>query len=172
VVIGTTTTCQKLLGVSSGTYTTPTSGGFIYYALGQVNLTHTTGILIAINNIQTSNRDNQSLASGGTILARIPINCPLYKVLSFYNAQPFYTTVSNRVISNLNIQLLNDDYTPLELQGNPNYFLTFRVDYVEKATQLLPQTDIQVARNKQIMDGVPINTEFKIQDLTSRSTKK
>lgn len=142
IIIGSTTTCQTILGVASGTF-----AGLTYKALGQVNLTFTSGILIALNNIQTSNRDNKSLGSGSTILARIPINCPLFRVLSFYNPQPFYTTIANRVISNLNISLLNDDYTPLVLQGNPNFFLTLRVDYAEKLSPTIQKSDIQIARD-------------------------
>jgi hypothetical protein len=168
IVIQPQTTCQKILGVVAGTYT------LTYVAQNQVNLTFTSGILISINNIQTNNRDNQSTASGGTILARIPINCPLYKVLTFYNPQPFYTTVSNRVISNLNLQLLNDDYTPLELQGNPNYFITLRIDYAEKVAPVIPKTELQLAREKQLMDleKTLIQTELKPQDLATRANKK
>lgn len=168
IVIQSQTTCQKILGFVVGTYT------LTYVAQNQVNLTFTSGILIAINNIQTNNRDNQSIASGGTILARIPINCPLFKVLTFYNPQPFYTTVSNRVISNLNIQLLNDDFTPLELQGNPNYFITLRIDYAEKIAPVIPKTELQLAREKQILDleKTILQAELKPQDLATRANKK
>jgi len=159
------TNCQSIIGVVVGSH--PKT----YYAENQVNITSTSGILIALNNIQTSNRDNQALASGSTILARIPINCPLYKFLTFYNPQPFYTTVANRVISALDISLLNDDYTPLILQGNPNYFLTFRIDYADKTPVVIPKTELQLLREE--LTNIPIDTgEFRPQNLTDRANKK
>lgn len=159
------TTCQSIIGVVVGSH--PKT----YYAENQVNITSTAGILIAINNLQTSNRDNQAIASGSTILARIPINCPLYKFLTFYNPNPFYTTVANRVISSLDISLLNDDYTPLILQGNPDYFLTFRIDYADKTTNIIPKTEIQLLREE--ITNIPlVADDFRPRDLTDRANKK
>jgi hypothetical protein len=172
ITVGSATTCQKILGVVVGTYTTidPTTTKPIYRATNQVNLTYTTGILISINNIQTSNRDNQAIGSGGTILNRIPINCPLYRILTFYNPQPFYTTIANRVITNLEIRLLNDDYTPLVLQGNPNYNLCFRIDYVKTSGHQVPPTVIQRARQQQQQIMKPVAT-FTQGDLSTRAKK-
>jgi hypothetical protein len=170
------TTCQKITGFVVGTYTTidVTTGKPFNKGTNQVNLTFTTGILIAINNLQLQNRDNQSTASGGTILTRIPINCPLYRILTFYTPTPTMTTISNRVISSLDIRLLNDDYTPLILQGNPNYNLTFRVDYIQQTKVDIPQNPIQQAReirNKQLSQMTQSNN-FKPRDLTSVATPK
>lgn len=172
ITVGSATNCQKLLGVVIGTYTTidPTTTKPIYRASNQVNLTFTTGILIALNNIQTQNRDNQAIGSGGTILNRIPINCPLYRVLTFYNPQPFYTTINNRVISNLEIRLLNDDYSPLVLQGNPNYNLCFRIDYLKQTSVAIPRTIIQEARQIQSKSLRPVSN-FQVRDLTARAEK-
>ena len=169
--ISTETTCQKLLGFVVGTYTTidVATGKPFNLATNQVNLTFTTGILIAINNLQLQNRDNQALGSGGTILIRIPINCPLYRILTFYNPQPSQTIVTNRVISNLDIRLLNDDYTPLILQGNPNFNLTFRIDYLKQTPTSILLNPIQVARelrNKQLSQ-MNQTSNFKPRDLTS-----
>lgn len=168
------TTCQKITGFVAGTYTTidVTTGKPFNKATNQVNLTFTTGILIALDNLTLQNRDNQSTASGGTILTRIAINCPLYRILTFYNPTPTMTTISNRVISSLDIRLLNDDYTPLILQGNPNYNLTFRVDYLQQTKTEIPQNPIQQAReirNKQLSKMTQSNN-FKPRDLTSIAT--
>jgi hypothetical protein len=172
ITVGSATTCQKILGVVVGTYTTidPTTTKPIYRATNQVNLTFTTGILISITNIATSNRDNQALGSGGTILNRIPINCPLYRILTFYNPQPFYTTIANRVITNLEIRLLNDDYTPLVLQGNPNFNLCFRIDYVKTSSYQVPPTVIQQARRQQRQLMKPVES-FTQGDLSTRAKK-
>ncbi len=169
--ISSQTTCQKLLGFVVGTYTTidVTTGKPFNLATNQVNLTFTTGILIAINNLQLQNRDNQAIGSGGSILTRIPINCPLYRILTFYNPQPSQTIVTNRVISNLDIRLLNDDYTPLTLQGNPNFNLTFRIDYLRQTPTMIPLNPIQQARelrNKQLSQLIQ-TSNYKPRDLTS-----
>jgi len=169
--ISTETTCQKITGFVVGTYTTidPVTSKPFNNATNQVNLTFTTGILIALNNLQLQNRDNQATGSGGTILTRIPINCPLYRILTFYNPQPMQTIVTNRVISNLDIHLLNDDYTALTLQGNPNFNLTFRIDYLKQTPTMIPQNPIQVARelrNKQL-SLMNATSNYKPRDLTS-----
>jgi hypothetical protein len=71
----------------------------------------------------------------------------------------------------LDISLLNDDYTPLVLQGNPNYFLTFRIDYAEKTPTVIPKTEIQLLRED--ITNIPLDmSEFKVQDLTARANKK
>ena len=171
LTIGTLTTCQLRTGIDTGVFTTLNALGRPFHiSANQVNLTSTTGILVAINNLKTSNRDNQSIASGGTILARIPINCPMYKILTFYNPQPFFATLSDRVITSLNIQLLNDDYTPLVLQGNPNYFLTLRVDYVDKTNVIIPKTELQIAREA-LANNSQLLTDYTIKDLSSRARK-
>ena len=94
----------------------------------------------------------------------------MYKVLTFYNAQPFFATLNDRVITSLNIQLLNDDYTQLELQGNPNYFLTLRVDYVDKTTLIIPKTELQLARET-VANNLQGLSNYEIKDLTSRAKK-
>ena len=161
--ISTETTCQKILGFVSGTYTTidVATGKPFNKATNQVNLTFTTGILIALNNLQLQNRDNQATSSGGTILTRIPINCPLYRILTFYNPQPMQTILTNRVISTLEIRLLNDDYTPLVLQGNPNYNLTFRIDYLRQTITDIPKNPIQQAREIRNQQLKQIGNDFK-----------
>ena len=148
VVVGTTTTSAKILGVTVGTKATGAPRVYVFENV--VNLTFTSGVLVSLRNIQTENRDSQgSGASGSNVIARIPINCPMYRVLSYFNAQQFTNIISNRVVTSLEIELLNDDFTQLVLQGNPTYFLTFRIDFIEKKTYVLPQTEIQQMRNAQ-----------------------
>ena len=76
------------------------------------------------------------------------------------------------MISNLDIRLLNDDYSPLTLQGNPNFNLTFRIDYVKQTPTMIPQNAIQVARelrNKQLSQMNP-TSDFKPRYLTAQPT--
>lgn len=143
VVIGTGTTCQTILGVYIGSYSSP------YTASGLVNLTSTSGIIIRILNIQNENRDNNA-SSGSTTLARIPINCSQFRILQFYNSQPFYTAINTRSITELDIQLCDDNYQQLNLIGNPNWFLTLRMDYADTQHKTIPRTLIQTARDNLI----------------------
>ena len=147
VVIGALTTCQTILGVSAGTYTSP------HTPTGLVNLTSTSGIIIRVLNIQNENRDNQS-TSGSTTLARIPINTSQFRILQFYNSQPFYTSISNRSITELDIQLCDDSYQQLNLTGNPNWFLTLRIDYADTRQTAIPRTLIQSARDNLIPEEI------------------
>lgn len=147
VVIGALTTCQTILGVSAGTYTSPHTPD------GLVNLTSTSGIIIRVLNIQNENRDNTS-TSGSTTLARIPINTSQFRILQFYNSQPFYTSISNRSITELDIQLCDDTYQQLNLTGNPNWFLTLRIDYADTRQTAIPRTLIQTARDNLIPEEI------------------
>ena len=74
-------------------------------------------------------------------------------------------------ISQIDIQLLNDDYTPLVLEGNPNIFITLRVDYAEKSKPVIEKTELQKARDIKNI-SIPISTQIKRQDLTTRANKK
>jgi hypothetical protein len=67
-------------------------------------------------------------------LARIPITCTPTKILQYFNATPFFSQIANRDLSYLRVRLLNDDYSPLELVGNPDWFLVIRVDFSQKVT--------------------------------------
>ena len=147
VVIGALTTSGTILGISVGTYSSPHTPD------GLVNLTATSGIIIRILNIQNENRDNQS-TSGSTTLARIPINTSQFRILQFYNSQPFYTSISNRSITELDIQLCGDDYQQLNLTGNPNWFLTLRIDFADTRQTNIPRTLIQNARDNLIPEEI------------------
>lgn len=118
------TTMTKNLGFVADTYTSPATMTKV------VNLTSTLGIVIQLDNVQTSNRDNN--ASNGATLARIPITCTPTKVLQYFNATPFFSQISNRELTYLRVRLLNDDYTPLDLVGNPDWFIVVRVDFTER----------------------------------------
>ena len=118
------TTTGKNLGFVAGTYTSP------YTNLSVVNLTSTLGIIIQIENVQTPNRDNSG--SNGATLARIPITCGTQKILQYFNATPFFSQISNRELTYMRVRLLNDDYSPLDLVGKPDWFITIRVDFTEK----------------------------------------
>ena len=147
VVIGSLTTSGTVLGTTVGSYASP------HTPSGLVNLIATNGIIIRVLNIQNENRDNQS-ASGSTTLSRIPINTSQFRILQFYKSSPFYTAISNRTITELDIQLCDDNYQQLNLTGNPNWFLTLRIDYADTEVKQRPRTLIQTARDNLIPDEI------------------
>jgi hypothetical protein len=115
---------SSILGFAAGTYSNP------HTFTNVVNLTSTTGIIIQLDNVTTTNRDNSGRT--GATLARIPITCAPLRILQYFNSTPFYTQIANRELSYLRVKLLNDDYTALNLIGNPNWFIVIRVDYTDK----------------------------------------
>lgn len=134
---------KKLMGFN----TQPTS-----YDSGEefnniVNLTYTTGITFRLNNLQTTNRDASS-SGGSTSLARIPITTPAFTILQFFNNQPFYTTLKNKVINQISVSLIDDDGNLLILNGTPNWFVTLRIDYKMPEELASGRTQIQGLRSQ------------------------
>jgi hypothetical protein len=125
-IIGNNTTCLKIVGCLPSII--PYQSGVLFTSI--VNLTSTTSILVQIQNLYTANYDN--LTKSSTTIARVPISCQPNQILSFYNNQPFYSTVSNRTIQMLHIRLLTDNYEPLILDGSVDYNMTLRLDYILK----------------------------------------
>lgn len=121
IIVG---SASSILGFVNGTYSNP------HTFTNVVNLTSTTGIIIQLDNVTTTNRDNSGRT--GATLARIPITCAPLRILQYFNSTPFYTQIANRELTYLRVKLLNDDYSPLELEGNPNWFIVIRVDYTDK----------------------------------------
>lgn len=135
-----TGSASSILGFKAGTYSNP------HTFTNVVNLTSTTGIIIQVENITTANRDNSGRT--GATLARLPITCPPLRILQYFNATPFYTQIANRELTYFRIRLLNDDYSPLVLEGNPNWFIVIRCDYSEKeAPTELPNEFRTMRRN-------------------------
>lgn len=144
------TTMTKNLGFVAGAYTSPATMTKV------VNLTSTLGIVIQLDNVQTNNKDNSG--SNGATLARIPITCTPTKILQYFNATPFFTQIANRELTYLRVRLLNDDYSPLELVGSPDWFIVIRVDFSEKNIPTMVDSLITTQRKqteKALLDLVP-----------------
>lgn len=130
---------SSILGFVNGTYPNP------HIFTNVVNLTSTAGIIIQVDNVTTTNKDNSGRT--GATLARLPITCAPLRILQYFNAQPFYTQIGQRELSYVRIKLLNDDYSPLVLEGNPPWFVVIRVDYSEKDTlEQAPNTILTMRR--------------------------
>lgn len=149
IEIGSATTAYKILGIAEGVQLRGVvkAGTYVLYIFeGLVNLVSTSGVIIRLLNFQTENRGSNG--NGTTTIARIPINCQPFRYLSFNIENPFYTSISNRHISNIEIQLCDDNYNQLELIGNPDYFITLRVDYVEPKFYAQEPTKLQLLREQ------------------------
>lgn len=149
ITIGTQTRAYKILGIAENENTRGIQVGdnIVYQFEYLVNLVTTSGIIVRLLNFQTDNRGSNG--NGGTTLTRVPINTQPYRYLSYFIETPFYTAIQNRHISNIEIELCNDDYSQLDLVGNPDYFITLRLDYAEpKYFNHATRTTIQTLREK------------------------
>lgn len=142
-------TASSILGFVAGTYFNP------HTFTNVVNLTSTTGIIIQIDNVTTPNRDNSGKT--GATLARIPITCAPLRILQYFNAFPFYSQIANRELTYLRVKLLNDDYSPLVLVGNPPWFLVIRVDYSDKIMSEEKSNEIKTMRALQAKQELEAN---------------
>jgi len=148
------TTTGKNLGFAAGSYSSP------YTNLKVVNLTSTLGIIIQVQNVQTPNRDNSG--SNGATLARIPITCGTQKILQYFNATPFFSQISNRDLTYVRVRLLNDDYTPLDLVGNPDWFVVLRVDFSEK--NLPEESPSLIAQQRKDLENALLEAQINAPD--------
>jgi hypothetical protein len=142
-------TASSILGFVDGTYANP------HTFTNVVNLTSTTGIIVQIENVTTTNRDNSGKT--GATLARIPITCAPLRILQYFNAFPFYSQIANRELTYFRIRLLNDDYTPLVLVGNPPWFMVIRIDYSDKVIGEEKPNEIKNMRTQQARQEIEAN---------------
>lgn len=153
-------TASSILGFVAGTYANS------HTFTNVVNLTSTTGIIIQIENVTTTNRDNSSRT--GATLARIPITCPPLRILQYFNGQPFYTQIANRELTYLRIRLLNDDYSPLELVGNPDWFIVIRCDYSEKTSVVESDNDFRRMRRELAANQMELELAQQLETTTKK----
>jgi len=142
-------TASSILGFVAGTYANP------HTFTNVVNLTSTQGIIVQIENVTTTNRDNSGKT--GATLARIPITCAPLRILQYFNAFPFYSQIANRELTYFRIRLLNDDYTPLVLVGNPPWFMVIRIDYSDKVIAEEKPNEIKNMRTQQTRQEIEAN---------------
>ena len=123
-----------LLGFEVGVHSLP-------YKFNEIlNLTYTSGITVRCNNITTGNIDTFQSGQGGATLIRLPITTPPNTMLQHFNNQPFLATINNRAITQLNISLHDDERKFLTMNGDHQFFLTIRVDYVKVDDLVLEDT--------------------------------
>jgi hypothetical protein len=151
-IVSTTTASTQLGCVIGQTATSSISYPTLTFT-NCVNLTTTNGIILRLNGINTNNKDSTSTAN--SIIARIPITTQPFTYLQYFNPVTFYLTLSNRVINQFDVELLDDYYQPLIFNSPPDWFVVLKVDYVNKEQLTIPPTTIQQLR-KDV--SVPIAT--------------
>jgi hypothetical protein len=73
----------------------------------------------------------------------------------------------------LRVRLLNDDYSPLELVGNPPWFLVVRVDYSDKVIGEEAPNEIKNMRQLQARQQLEANiAELDRQAVSQAKSKK
>lgn len=166
-------TAYEQLGFSSsgdvwGSTAPPNKRGFT----NVVNLTTTNGIVVRLNGINTNNRDTKGDGGGASVIARLPINSNSMTYLQYFNPVVFYLTLSNRVITQFDVELLDDAYQPLQFQiEKPDWFIVLKLDYVEKKPNLIPMTKIQKLKEGAIVPPLQPLTP-KDESVVSPFTKK
>lgn len=134
------TTCERVLGCKIRA--SPYQSGEYFPSI--VNLATNTSVLVQIANLTTKNYDN--ITGANNIISKIPVSVQPNQVLNYFNNQPFYSTITDKVIQMLHIVLLTDDHKPLILDGNPDWSITIRIDYIKKEATTLQPTAIQQIR--------------------------
>lgn len=140
-----------LLGFSVGSHDLP-------YRFEEIlNLTYTSGITIRFNNITTNNIDTYRGGLGGSTIIRLPITSPPNTMLQYFNNTPFLATINNRSITQLNVSLHDDEREFLSLNGDHQFFLTVRVDYIRVDDLVLEDTLLNAFRKA--LEETPIKGE-------------
>jgi len=140
VTIDSGTTCERLLGCKIRV--SPYEQFEPFPSI--VNLATNTSVLVQIANLTTRNYDN--VTGANNIISKIPISVNPNQVLNYFNNQPFYSIINDKAIQMLHIKLLTDDHKPLVLDGNPDWAITLRIDYIKKEINTLQPTAIQQIR--------------------------
>ncbi len=153
-----------LLGFSVGSHNLP-------YTFEEIlNLTYTSGITIRFNNITTNNIDTYQGGLGGSTIIRLPITSPPNTMLQYFNNTPFLATINNRSVTQLNVSLHDDEREFLSLNGDHQFFLTVRVDYIRVDDLVLEDTLFNAFRKA--LDESPIGVKNREKTKPTPTPKK
>ena len=131
--------CYGLLGIVPATYNYDSANTEYPLMPFTVNLVYTSGVNICLNNIENFN-DEISQNGSSKKLLRIPISTSINSYLTFFNNQPFYSTISSKVLNFLDVSITDDNGNLLATNGNHFFHITFRVDFTKERTELLEDT--------------------------------
>lgn len=132
----------KLLGLSVG-FNLPSS----YTAPSCVCVVYTSGLYVALNNIDNSNIDTGLSSQSSNVLLRIPISQPTNTYLQYFNNVGFKTLLNTQVLSSIDISLLDDNRNLLQLTPNVDWTIVLRVDFERTIQETSEETKINKLRN-------------------------
>ena len=104
-----------------------------------INLVYTSGVNICLNNIENLNDEINKNGSSKKLL-RIPISTSINTYLTFFNNQPFYSTISSKILNYLDVSIVDDSGKLLATNGNHYFHITFRVDFTKEKSEILEDT--------------------------------
>jgi hypothetical protein len=88
-----------------------------------------TPLYLLVGSSMRSTNQN-SVIRGTPALAKIPVNAPNAYTIQYYNQNGFSTKVSDRSISQIEIFLMQEDGTDINLTSNGDWGITLQVDIV------------------------------------------
>jgi len=135
--------CYNLLGIEEGTYNFNIEYPLMAYT---VNLIYTSGVNICLNNIENLNDEINPKGGASKKLLRIPISTSINSYLTFFNNQPFYSTISSKVLSVLDVSITDDNGRLLSTNGKHFFHITFRIDFTLEKSEILEETRISQFR--------------------------
>ena len=128
--------CYNLLGIVADTYSFGLEYPLMPYT---INLVYTSGVNICLNNIENLNDEINKNGSSKKLL-RIPISTSINTYLTFFNNQPFYSTISSKILNYLDVSIVDDSGKLLATNGNHYFHITFRVDFTKEKSEILEDT--------------------------------
>ena len=131
----------RLLGIVPG-YNLPVD----YVAPNCVSLVYTSGIYVALNNVDNSNIDTGSATQSSNVLLRIPISQPTNTYLQYFNNVGFKTLLNTQVLSSVDISLLDDNRNPMQLTANVDWSIVLRIDFEKGIQDTVEDTKINKLR--------------------------
>jgi len=123
-----------------------TDGVPYYVAPNCVSLVYTSGIYVALNNVDNSNIDTGSSTQSSNVLLRIPISQPTNTYLQYFNNIGFKTLLNTQVLSSVDISLLDDNRNPMQLTANVDWSIVLRIDFEKTVQDTVEETKINKLR--------------------------
>lgn len=126
IIFGNQSTAQAPLGFTVGSKTLP------YQSDHSLNLIYSNTVSVVLNGIETINQTIKGASRNNSTLLRLPLNVPVGNIFVYHNVEPnSSTTVINRIITRLNIDL-QDDYGDSIPLPNASYFITLRIRFIRR----------------------------------------
>ena len=118
----------------------------IYTAPNCVSLVYTSGVYIALNNVENANIDTGTFSQSSNVMLRIPISQPTNTYLQYFNAIGFKTMLNTQVLSSVDISLLDDNRNLLQLTTNVDWTIVLTIVFEKTVNDTFEDTKINKLR--------------------------